>query len=278
LVTVIVVVLLRPPGLAGWPPHGWVMVVCDVGQGDGLVLNAGGGTGVVVDTGPDPALMDSCLDGLGIKTVALVVLTHFHADHVDGLPGVLEGRSVSEVEVGPLPDPAVQVADVLGWTSDAGVPVTMAAYGETRRIGDLQWTVIAPVPGFDPTTESVPDGSPPNNASLVLLVQAKGLRMLLTGDVEPPAQRALLASGVDVHVDVLKVPHHGSSHQDPDFITATGADLAVLSVGIDNDYGHPAAETLALLDGLDAVICRTDQDGSVAVVETPAGLAVRTRR
>ena len=61
-----------------------VMVVCDVGQGDGLVLNAGDGRGVVVDTGPDPALMDRCLDRLGIQNVPLVVLTHFHANHVRG--------------------------------------------------------------------------------------------------------------------------------------------------------------------------------------------------
>jgi competence protein ComEC len=276
VVAVMAVVLVRPPGLAGWPPDGWVMVVCDVGQGDGLVLNAGDGRGVVVDTGPDPALMDRCLDRLGIHSVPLVVLTHFHADHVEGLPGVLRGRSVGEVEVGPLPDPASEAVAVLRWTRSAGVPVTLVSYGETRQIGDLQWTVIGPVPGFDPGTESEDGGSPPNNASIVMLVQVHGIRILLTGDVEPPAQRAILDSGVDVAADVLKVPHHGSSHQDPEFIAACGAALAVVSVGVDNDYGHPAGNTLALLNRLGAVTRRTDQDGSIAVVQTSAGLAVRT--
>ena len=69
------------------------MVACDVGQGDGLVLNAGPARAVVVDAGPDPAAMDGCLRRLGVERVPLVVLTHFHADHVDGLDGVLRGRS-----------------------------------------------------------------------------------------------------------------------------------------------------------------------------------------
>ena len=70
------------------------MVACDVGQGDGLVLNAGRGSAMVVDAGPDPRAMDGCLRRLGVERVPLLVLTHFHADHVDGLAGVVHGRRV----------------------------------------------------------------------------------------------------------------------------------------------------------------------------------------
>ena len=73
------------------------MVACDVGQGDGLVLRAGEDTAVVVDAGPEPALIDRCLDRLGVDRVPVVVLTHFHDDHVAGLPGVLADRVVGEV-------------------------------------------------------------------------------------------------------------------------------------------------------------------------------------
>ena len=96
----VVAVLVRPP-TPGWPPEGWVLVACDVGQGDALVVRAGPGSGVVVDAGPDPAAVDRCLDRLAIERVPLLVLTHFHADHVDGLSGVLDGRSVGAVEVSP---------------------------------------------------------------------------------------------------------------------------------------------------------------------------------
>jgi competence protein ComEC len=277
--------LVRPPSLLGWPPHDWVMVACDVGQGDGLVLNAGDGRGVVVDTGPDPVLMDDCLTGLGIDSVPLVVLTHFHSDHVDGLPGVLAGRQVGLIEVGAFEEPIEQVIDVRRWATDDGVRVRRATYGESGRCGDLRWTVIAPVPGFDPTNSSevaldnVSDssGSPPNDASIVMKVRVHGVRLLLTGDIEPPAQQALLDSGVDLHAEVLKVPHHGSAFQDPDFISAIGARLALVSVGVDNDYGHPASDTMALLRGLGDTTYRTDEDGSIAVVETAAGLAVQTQ-
>ena len=91
--------------------------MCDVGQGDGLVLSAGQGSAVVVDAGPDPALIDACLDRLDITSVPLVVLTHFHADHVDGLAGVLQGRRVGEVDASTLLEPpggVREVAAVLG--------------------------------------------------------------------------------------------------------------------------------------------------------------------
>ena len=92
-------VVLVPLPSPGWPPRGWVFAVCDVGQGDALVVRAGPGSAVVVDAGPDPALVDRCLDRLDVERVPLLVLTHFHADHVDGLAGVYAGRRVGEVDV-----------------------------------------------------------------------------------------------------------------------------------------------------------------------------------
>ena len=100
----LVVMLVRPPN-PGWPPRGWVLAMCDVGQGDALVLRAGPGAAVVVDAGPEPAPTDACLDRLEVTAVPLLVLTHFHADHVGGVVGVLEGREVGEVEGTALLDP-----------------------------------------------------------------------------------------------------------------------------------------------------------------------------
>ncbi len=239
-------VLVRVP-VAGWPPEGWVLVACDVGQGDALALHTGPGSAVVVDAGPDPAVVDRCLDRLGVEQVPLVVLTHPHADHVDGLPGVLEGRRVGRVE-----------------------PGAESPYGQTRTIGDATFQVLWPPPGLVADT--------PNDASEVLLVEVRGVRLLLTGDVEPPSQQALARAWPDLSVDVLKVPHHGSRYQDTDWLLGLGARLALVSVGADNDYGHPAPETVSAFEDAGIELERTDLDGDVAVVVEEGEIGVATTR
>lgn len=264
---------LPSPGLPGWmggsgwaggPPAGWVMVACDVGQGDAVVLSAGDGVGVVVDAGPDPAAIDACLDLLGVEEVPLVVLTHLHADHIDGLAGVLAGRRVGAIETTAVLDPPSGAAEVDEIAREAGVPVRIAPYGHTRSLGTLTWQVVAPdesapVPGAG-------DGSSANDASVVLLVESHGLRLLLTGDLEPPGQAQLGSTLPDLDVDVLKVPHHGSLHQDHPWLTSLRPEFAVISAGADNDYGHPAPETLATLEDAGSEIGRTDRQGHVAIV------------
>ncbi|MEC9052504.1 MAG: ComEC/Rec2 family competence protein, partial [Actinomycetota bacterium] len=105
-----------------------------------------------------------------------------------------------------------------------------------------------------------------------------GLRLLLTGDLEPPGQAALARTLPDLAVDVLKVPHHGSSYQDLEWLTGLGAGVAVVTVGEDNDYGHPAPSVLTALESAGARVLCTDTDGSVAVVAGEAGVSVLTTR
>jgi len=255
------VVLLVPLPTPGWPPAGWVLVACDIGQGDGLVLNLGRHSAVVVDAGPDPHLMDACLRRLGIRRVPLVVISHFHADHVDGLSGVLHGRQVGEIATSPVADPDGGTRLVRSLARRAGVPVRVVQYGETTTIGPLRWQVLGPVRLEYPDSESVP-----NDASVVMLVEVRGARLLLMGDEERPSQADLRRTTTDLRADVLKVAHHGSSKQDEELIDALGARLAVISVGVDNDYGHPAPSTLRLLERAGLQVRRTDLDGDVAVV------------
>ncbi|HEY0952034.1 ComEC/Rec2 family competence protein, partial [Nocardioides sp.] len=272
----VVAVLVRVP-TPGWPPAGWVLVACDVGQGDALVLNAGPHTAVVVDAGPDPGLVDACLDRLEIDAVPLVVLTHFHADHVDGLPGVLGGRTVGAVETTRLLDPPQGVAEVGEALAGTGVEAVPAPYGATRRVGAVSFQVLWP-PADSPTV-GPGDGSTANEASVVLLVEVGGLRLLLSGDVEPEGQAALARALPGLRVDVLKVPHHGSRYQDEDWLLSLGARAALVSVGADNDYGHPAASTLDPLTDAGIRVLRTDRDGDIAVVGdgSDGGLSVATR-
>jgi len=238
----VVAVLVRPPA-PGWPPPGWVLVGCDVGQGDALVIPAGPGSAVVVDAGPDPRPVDRCLDRLGVDRVPLVVLTHPHADHVDGLDGVLDGREAG-----------------------ARLTSTSARFGDTRRVGQVTLQVLWPPPGLGSDN--------PNDHSVVLLAEVHDVRLLLTGDVEPPSQRTLARAWPSLAVDVLKVPHHGSRFQDLGWLLGLGADVAVVSAGVDNDYGHPSADTLEPLARGGLTVLRTDLDGDVAVTVEDGRLGV----
>ncbi|MFC5178490.1 ComEC/Rec2 family competence protein [Nocardioides taihuensis] len=271
----VVVVLVRPPS-PGWPPAGWVVAACDVGQGDALVLRAGPGSAVVVDAGPDPAAVDDCLHRLDVTEVPLVVLTHFHADHVDGLPAVLSGRGPTEVDVTSLADPVAGAQTVAEEADEAGAAVRVASYGETRTVGDVTLQVLAPGPG--PPRLWAGDDSAPNDASVVLLAEVDGVRVLLPGDLEAGGQAALAQAWPGLAVDVLKVPHHGSRYQDLPFLTGLGAPVALVSVGADNDYGHPASSTVNALEGAGAQVLRTDLDGDLAVVVDDGGLGTVTER
>lgn len=272
-VSLVAVVVLFGLPTPGWPPRNWILVACDIGQGDGLVLNAGNGAAVVVDAGPDPDLMDRCLDRLGVDTVSLVVLSHFHADHVDGLSGVLRGRSVGRIETTSLLSPMDRAATVRALAAKRGSSVGRSPLGVTQRVGNLLFESIWPQ---DDTVASTDEGSGPNNASVVMLVETQGIRMLLTGDVEPAAQARLARVLAGQRVDVLKVPHHGSRFQDFDLLTGLRPRVALISVGADNDYGHPAPETLSRLKDAGIRVWRTDTSGDVAVLVESGRLSVVT--
>lgn len=271
-VLALLLAVIRPAPLArivtGWPPAGWRLVACDVGQGDALVLATGGGKALVVDAGPEPRAVDGCLRELGVRQVPLVILTHYHADHVAGLPGVLHGRSVGAIETTTLREPAGQVAAVRRTATTAHVPLREVQPGERRRVGDVSWEVLWPIAPTAPMASVAGQG--PNNASITLLVRAAGVTLALLGDLEPPAQQALLAARPEMaRVDVVKVAHHGSAYQEPRLLQRLRPRVALISVGTDNPYGHPAARTLTALRSEGARVLRTDTDGAVAVV--PAG-------
>jgi competence protein ComEC len=123
--------------------------------------------------------------------------------------------------------------------------------------------------------------SPENNASVVVLVEVPTersvLRVLLTGDIEAEAQRAVMAR-TGGSVDVVKIPHHGSRYQGEGFASWAGAGIAVVSAGAGNDHGHPSEDTLERYREAGAIIGRTDTQGALAVVGTPRGPGLIVQR
>ncbi|WP_460461881.1 ComEC/Rec2 family competence protein [Arthrobacter pigmenti] len=246
----------------------WSVVACDVGQGDGLLVRTGKHSAMVVDTGPEPAPMERCLDDLSISTVSLLVLTHMHSDHTGGVAGVLSGREVEQALISVSGDGGDAVVDTL---ARQGVDMTKAGRGAGGVSGTASWTTLWPATEQDTSSE--------NNSSIVMWVRVEQpggepLSLLLTGDLEEDGVRRLLADFhqqpvaaglIHGNVDVLKVAHHGAANGGTELITGLRPDLALISVGADNDYGHPSKEILTALQQAGSQIRRTDQDGRVYV-------------
>ncbi|MHA7620165.1 ComEC/Rec2 family competence protein [Cellulosimicrobium cellulans] len=281
-VPVLLVVVLRPLGVTAGPvPADWAVVACDVGQGDALVVRSGPRAAVVVDAGPAGPAAGSCLDDLGVERVDLLVLSHFHADHVGGLEAVLRGREVERALVSPTAEPAAQAERVLGDLADAGVPVQVARPGETGAAGSVGAAGAggtAGVAGAGGSGESVGDGASwevlqagpgdANDASVALLVRVAGLDVVALGDLEDAGQAALartLGERGTGPVDVVKVAHHGSATQSDRLAQVLAPTVALVSSG-ENTYGHPTDRALDLYRGVGATVLRTDACGTVALV------------
>ena len=268
------------PSMALGPPdggRGLALHFLDVGQGDGAVLRTPGGRWVVVDAGPAGQRSDAgrrvvvpFLERQGVRALDAVVISHAHADHMGGVPAVLDRYPVRLlIEPGaPVADPAyiALLAAVdrrrIGWHP--------ARSGERFTLDGVEFTVLHPGAGWAGWGEDV------NEDSVVLLVQFGDFEALFTGDAGFPAE-AMLRGRVSA-VDLLKVGHHGSRG-------STGGELldslrplaAVVSVGR-NDYGHPSAETLARLDARRVPVLRTDRDGTIRVVTDGTTMTISSRQ
>jgi competence protein ComEC len=271
----LVVAAATPTATLTWPPHGWRLVACDVGQGDALVVATSPRHAVLVDAGPEPSAVDRCLSRLGVETIDAVVITHFHADHVDGLVGALDGRRVREVLATPVRDPPHQWQQVQRVLAGRGIPLRELYAGDRLAWPGATAEVWWPA-------RKIAAGSVPNNASVVLAVHTGGVDALLMGDVEREAAHALLLAlrrdavmaRTAGALEVVKTAHHGSSNLDEGLMEAVRAPVALISVGADNDYGHPAPKHLDVLRRNGFATYRTDQLGDLAVVPRGPGVGV----
>jgi competence protein ComEC len=229
-----------------FPGSNWKVGQCDVGQGDAFLINLGGGSAILFDAGPDPRLLDRCLDQFQIKRLPLVVISHIHADHYQGFTGI-GTRDVGEVWI----NREIDLFD--------SIPEQTARSGQRFKIGDATIEIIWPKTGVESFDSITGDGSTENNRSVVAIVEIEKVRILITGDIEPGAQIELLDE-LD-EIDVIKVPHHGSRHQEPRLFE--GASIFFISVGR-NSYGHPDNGLISSLENKGSVF-RSDLDGAIAL-------------
>ena len=255
---------VRPEHVAP-PPSGFRVTFLDVGQGDAILLQTRDGA-VLVDQGPPEADVAQQLRRLGIRRLAALVLTHPQRDHVGGAAAVLARVDVDAVLDPRLPVPSPYEREALEEAAENRVRLIVARAGSALRLGRLRLRVLWPDGPGTP-------GSDPNDHAIVLLASYGRIDVLLTADAETNVTLALRPPPVEV----LKVAHHGSADPGlPALLALVRPEVAVISVGDGNDYGHPAPSTIAALERAPGLrLYRTDEDGAVTLESDGTRYAVR---
>ncbi len=263
--------LYAAAGVVGWPIVVALdglgrleLLVIDVGQGDAIALRTPRGRWLLVDAGPPVLAARSAhpvvrtLRARGVRRLHTLVLTHPDLDHIGGAPAVLEHLRPDRIVDPMLAAPKSGYADLVERAAAASIPWRGARTGDRLDVDGVAVEVLHP-------SELPTDASEGNAASIVLLVAWQGFSALLTGDAYVEAERVFGPAAGDV--DVLKVGHHGSdTSTDSAFLDAVRPEVALLSLGRDNRYGHPSPRVLRRLERAGAAIHRTDEQGTVRVV------------
>jgi competence protein ComEC len=242
----------------------------DVGQGDGILLEGPDGATALIDGGYDGDGALEYLRAHGIDRIDAMIVSHPHADHIGGLPAVLDAMPVGAVWTSGASHTTGIFEEFLDAIERNRVPYREVASGDRIPLGGLSLLVL----------RSAPAAADLNDSSLVLRLEYGEVSWLFTGDAEAPSEQALLAGARErLPATVLKVGHHGSyTSSAPDFVAAVGPAVAVYSAGRGNSYGHPHDETIRTLCAAHVAIYGTDVDGTVVIGSDGTGYAIATER
>lgn len=248
----------------------------DVGQGDSTLLQTAEGQTVLIDGGDNPTKLKSLLDRNGVQKIDVVVLTHPHFDHVGGLVDVVKKYPVGLVLDSGQPHTSATYIKFLKAIDKSKISYKLARRGHQFELGKVRIEVLHPPPEFITGTTS-----DLNNNSAVSRITYEQVAFLFTGDVEQEGETSILSSDQagKLKADVLKVPHHGSLNAGHlAFLRAVKPEIAVISVGKGNMYGHPSGKTIAKLKSLGVKVYRTDESGSVTITSDGKELKIKSSR
>ncbi|MGH9928296.1 MAG: ComEC/Rec2 family competence protein, partial [Pyrinomonadaceae bacterium] len=288
------------PFSAGSGPGKLQIDFLDVGQGDSVLVTFPDNTTLLIDGGGRPGPFEREnrfpeLDGSGEETferemrsigesvvseylwwrgldhVDYILATHADADHIDGLNDVARNFEVRAALVARTPVKDEEYARFAETLADKNIPLRLIGAGDVLQFGDVTAKVLWPAPAENP------NGPSRNNDSIVLRLQFGERAILLTGDIERAGESGILQAGKDLRADVVKVAHHGSKTSSTDnFIAATRAHLAVISVGQTSIFGHPDKEVVERWRTSGAQVLTTGHSGTITVTTDGRDLELKT--
>jgi len=270
--------LPRPPVL--------MVTFLNVGQGDAIVIESPSGKAVLVDCGPSPNTRSSFDAGAkvvtpflrrqGINRLDALILTHPHEDHIGGAASIVRNFKVGRVIDPAIVHPSGIYRDLLQEIAQKNIPYSRIRRGQMIDLNDgVTFEVLNP---SDQVSEVTGDEGL-NNVSLVIRIRYKNTAILLMGDAEKEAEDEMLTECDDISAQVIKIGHHGSQRATTAaWLAAVRPEIAVISVGWRNPFGHPSGETLARLRDAGVQVYRTDQNGGVTVTTNGNRISVATSR
>jgi len=252
----------------------------DVGQGDCTVIQTPRGHVMVVDTGGRTPEDDRgrrtlvpFLRAQGVLRVDVLMLTHPDEDHIGGAKTLIERIPVRWLLISGFPSSSMSYGEILLTAQRRGVRLAMIRRGQELQFTDgVLAEVLHPPAGVLPLSEHAD-----NNGSIVLRVRWGKTSFLLTGDAEAEAEADMLASGINLRADVLKLGHHGSATSSTEaFLYAVQPQVAIVSAGRHNPFGHPHPDVLARLDVRKIRLFRTDRDGGITMTSDGQKIRITT--
>ena len=228
----------------------------DVGQADSILIQQGN-ENMLIDAGnnDDENTLKNYLNKLGVKEFKYVVGTHVHEDHIGSLDYIINSFKVGKVYFPKTTATTKTFENVANAVKSKGMQFTAPEVGDTFNIGQAKCTILAP------NSSKYEDA---NNYSIVIKLEYGSKSFLFTGDAEEILEKEMLDKGVNLKADVLKAGHHGSKSSTSDkFLDAVNPEYTVISVGRDNDYGHPNKETLDKFSKKGIKVYRTDESGTI---------------
>lgn len=245
------------------------VVFFDVGQGDAIFIETPQQNQILIDGGPTPVVVEKLGREMPFwdRTIDLIILTHPEKDHIAGLLDVLKRYKVENILwTGVIREtPEYEEWQKLLEREDARVFIAEA--GQRIRCSECKkqkWAVDILFPFQNMRGQRI---SRSNNTSIVAKLSSGQIDMLLTGDTEAQVERELISEGLDVGAEILKVAHHGSkTSTTKEFVAAVSPEIAIISAGRDNPYGHPHPQTLETLERYGVRVFRTDEVGDVVIL------------